>query len=129
VKQDAVDLEADNTDFVITVTDDTGLATGVFRITLDPTVVKDVQHLIDAIEDQTDHHVKVEINDEGGLTLIDQTFDKDSPGPATFMVVPVNGSAAATDLHIVGVDAANKSDRDGKIIGSSLFGGLRLLDR
>jgi Ca2+-binding RTX toxin-like protein/outer membrane protein OmpA-like peptidoglycan-associated protein len=128
-KQAAVDLEADNTDFVITVTDDTGLATGVFRITLDPTVVKDVQDLIDAIEDQTDDNVRVEINDEGGLTLIDNTFDKDSPGPATFMVAPVNGSAAATDLHIVGVDATNKSDRDGKIVGSSLFGGLRLLDR
>src|SRR5262249_8945608 len=48
---------------------------------------------------------------------------------ATFMVAPVNGSAAATDLHIVGVDATNKSDRDGKIVGSSLLGGLRLLDR
>ncbi len=126
---DADHLLADNTDFVITVTDDTGLATGVFRITLDPTVVKDVQDLIDAIEDQTDDNVSVEINDEGGLTLIDKTFDKDNPGPATFMVVPVNGSAAATDLHIVGVDATNKSDRDGKIVGSSLFGGLRLLDR
>ncbi len=126
---DADHLEADNTDFVITVTDSTGLPTGVFRITLDPTVVKDVQDLIDAIEDQTDDNVSVEINDEGGLTLIDNTFDKDSPGPATFMVAPVNGSAAATDLHIVGVDATTKSDRDGKIVGSSLFGGLRLLDR
>jgi Ca2+-binding RTX toxin-like protein/outer membrane protein OmpA-like peptidoglycan-associated protein len=130
VKQAAVDLPADNTDFVITVTDGTGLPDGgVFRIELDPNVVKDVQDLIDAIEGQTFNNVSVEINDEGGLTLIDNSFDKDSPGPRTFMVAPVNGSAAATDLHIVGIDATNKSDRDGKIVGSSLFGGLALLDR
>src|SRR5262249_38231601 len=137
--EEADHLPADNTDFVITLT--TGADTDVFRITLDPTVVKDVQGIIDAIELQTGgardtntgeitgNKVEVEINDEGGLTLTDTTFNKASPGPATFMVAPVNGSAAATDLHIAGVDATNKSDRDGKIVGSSLLGGLRLLDR
>jgi hypothetical protein len=139
VKQPATQLPADNTDFVITLT--TGLAADVFRITLDPTVVKDVQGIINQIALQTGgtrdpvtgeitgNKVTVEINDDNGLTLTDKTFNKASPGPATFMVAPVNGSAAATDLHIVGVDATNKSDRDGKIVGSSLLGGLALLDR
>src|SRR5262249_18483929 len=49
--EEADHLPADNTDFVITLT--TGADTDVFRITLDPTVVKDVQGIIDAIELQT----------------------------------------------------------------------------
>src|SRR5262249_9381579 len=99
----AVDLPADNTDFVITLTDGS-----VFKITLDPTVVKDVQGIIDAIELQTDgildtntgeisgNKVTVEINDEGGLKLTDTTFDKANPGAGAFQGGPVKGLAAGT---------------------------------
>ena len=82
-----------------------------------------------ALETATGEAVQVEVNEaKTGLTLIDTTFNATGPNARTFMVSPVNGSAAATGLGIAGVDATKADQCDGRIDGGPIIG-IKLTDR
>lgn len=72
--------------------------------------------------------VTLRINEDGtALELIDNSFPGGSVQP--FAVLAVNGSAAAYQLGISGIDDADPDEYDGKIEGSTTVAGKTLADR
>jgi hypothetical protein len=116
-----------NVDFEIYVSNPGVGEPNAYTVVLDD--VSDIQGVINQIQTATSGAVSVQINDaKTGLTLIDKTFVEDGTNNQIFMLMPVNGSAAAAGLGIIGVDALTAAELDGKIDGGQLLG-VKLTDR
>ena len=132
-------ISGDSVDFVIYVSNPTLPATPPhpYKVTLDGATT--VQDIIDKIAADTGGDVTASINEGGtGLKLVDSTFVGvtlddlgnlvTNPNAAKFMIVAVNGSAAAVGLGIAGLDSLNEASLDGRIDGRQLSG-VKLTDR
>jgi Ca2+-binding RTX toxin-like protein len=118
-------INGNNYDFVITAQNGTEYTE--YGISLGGRETITVAKLQEVIETATNDHVTLTINEDStGFKLSNTPFDAAQEG--LFNVKPVNASAAAFLLGIVGVDAAQDEEADGIIEGQSIAGPT-LLDR